>query len=128
MSKLGTRRKSSSSSGGASGHPSVSTSSSPDTSGTSFPVPGSGRIAIVPPVETTTTSALIRPLRGRRGGGCDVDRALEPELLVDTFDTPSPQPQSDRDDDEHREDQRQCDERRRRAERIEIRSDRGRLD
>ena len=55
MSKLGTCAKSSSSSGGASGHASSSTSSSPLIAGTSFPVAGSGRIAIVPPVETTTT-------------------------------------------------------------------------
>ena len=57
MSKLGTRTKSSSSRGGASGHPSSSTSSGPLTAGTSLPVSGSGRMAIVPPVETTTTDA-----------------------------------------------------------------------
>ena len=55
----GTRTKSSSSSGGASGQASISTSSSPLTAGTSLPVSGSGRIAIVPPVETTTT--VTRP-------------------------------------------------------------------
>ena len=61
MSKLGTRTKSSSSSGGASGHASISTSSSPLTAGTSLPVSGSGRIAIVPPVDTTTTVDTDRP-------------------------------------------------------------------
>jgi len=54
MSKLGTRTKSSSSRGGASGHASDSSSSSRVVAGTSLPVVGSGRIAIVPPVETTT--------------------------------------------------------------------------
>ena len=55
MSKLGTRTKSSSSSGGASGHASISTSSAPLTAGTSLPVSESARMAIVPPVDTTTT-------------------------------------------------------------------------
>ena len=57
-SKLGTLAKSSSSSGGASDQPRVSTNSSPERTGTSLPVPGSGRIVIVPPVETTTTVSL----------------------------------------------------------------------
>jgi len=58
MSKLGTRAKSSSSSGGASGQWSIWTSSSPLAAGTSFPVAGSGRIEIVPPVVTTMITAL----------------------------------------------------------------------
>ena len=62
MSKLGTLAKSSSSIGGASGQPSMATSSSPLTAGTSFPVAGSGRIAIVPPVETTTIGELTNRL------------------------------------------------------------------
>jgi hypothetical protein len=80
MSKLGTLQKSSSSSVGAPGQSSISTSSFPLMAGTSLPVAGSGRMAIVPPVETTTTvtGRGYREARSPAGSGSATSIATSP--------------------------------------------------
>src|SRR5215211_8393762 len=124
MSKLGTRANSSSSRGGASGQRSISTSSSPLTAGTSLPVAGSGRMAIVPPVETTTTfTGVLAGARGRRGGRHASPVGPELAVLLARLDRPGSPSQDDRRDEEEESDADQRDGGRRRAERVEVGTD-----
>src|SRR5687768_3907689 len=122
MSKLGTRANSSSSRGGASGQRSISTSSSPLTAGTSLPVAGSGRMAMVPPVETTTTfTSVLAGARRRCAGRHAVGHELA-VLLARLHGAGSP-PQDDGGDEEEEPDADQGDRRRCRAERVEVGTD-----
>src|SRR5690348_6849592 len=115
-SKLGTCAKSSSSSGGASGQRSSSTSSSPLRAGTSFPVTGSARIEIVPPVDTTTTvtaKALLADGLGAEPLG-EAELFLDPlHLAASERDAHGRQHEQDRDD-------QQRQDRRGRSERVQV--------
>src|SRR5262245_39615426 len=114
MSKLGTCANSSSSSGGVSGQASSPTSSSPLIAGTSLPVTGSVRMAIVPPVETTTTAP---------GTALRADLFGDPELFLDALrlGTAERHPHGCKHEQEHDDEQRQ--DGRRCPERVQIRPD-----
>src|SRR5262245_27552450 len=123
MSKLGAETKSSTSSSGPSGHARSSTSSGPLTAGTSFPVSGSGRIAIVPPVETTTTepgTRLPRLARARGGRRLRAEPAGDAELLLDPVHGLRTEADANGGDDEDHRDHEQRQKRRRSTERVEI--------
>src|SRR5262245_58195082 len=111
MSKLGTCANWSSSSGGASGQASASPSQSPLTAGTSLPVTGSVRMAIVPPVETTTTAPGIA-LRADLFG--------DPELFLDPLRLGAAERQPDGREHEQEADQKKREHRRGRPERVEV--------
>ena len=111
----------------------------PGETGTSLPVPGSGRIVIVPPVETTTTVSLTDAPAGAAGlyepvrlnGLAAASASIAPSRpsSSSTRSTRRPrQPEPDRDRDQHAEDEGECHERRGRTEGVEIRPDRGGLD